>query len=86
MVGQVLLYAVAGLAIIGMVGLAVGLTSRSPQGRTRGLWILRLGFGGAGALAIVGSFLGGDPQGWWYGLALLVVATGVTAILPRTKS
>lgn len=81
---QTMLTTVAALAIlVAAGGLAFGVTGRDDARRRTGLRILQAGLGSGGLLMILGGLLGPDHDSAIYGLLLLVLGTGVTAIGAR---
>lgn len=70
-------------SLIGLGGMLFGVTARSDLRRMLGLRLLQVGWGASSILMIVDGFLAPAPGSLFFGFALLVAATGVTAIQPK---
>lgn len=67
-------------AAIGLFGLVLGVATRAPKWRTLGLRAMRGGWGMAGVMLVIDGLIAPANGGIFYGVALLVVAVGATAI------
>lgn len=81
----VLTVVAAGAALIGFLGLIYGVTGRGDARRAFGLRLIQSGMAIAGLSMIGASVAGGEGDYAIYGLLLLVLGTGVTAISPRAS-